>query len=201
MRDDGFIDLTGEDRLWRWHRVSALVLLALVPIHLGLRLPMPVGRMETAWAPWRDGAEDVLLALLAGVAGFHVVVGIRHLRRLCPMLWPRPGQRRQFMVWCIAAERYSGLTLGAFLALHLCLVFIATTLYPDLDGLIRRTGGGLVTLAEGAVLMLLVMHGIGGTRVLIQEYFSTHRLDRPLGVLAILCALAVPVAWRLVAMR
>lgn len=199
MRDDGFIDLTGEDRLWRLHRISALVLPVLVVVHLCLRLPAPAGWLHTAWSPMRDGTEDILLFAMAVVASFHIVVGIRHLHLLCPMLWPRPAQRRNFMVWCIAAERYSGLTLSGFLALHLCLVLTATVFYPDLDGLIRRTGGTFVTLGEGAILMLLVMHGLGGIRVMIQEHFNTHRLDRPLGVLAMTCALLTPVAWYLLA--
>ncbi|WP_146002841.1 hypothetical protein [Telmatospirillum siberiense] len=201
MRDDGFIDLTGEDKLWRLHRVSAVVLPILVIIHLSLRLPAPVGWLEAAWAPLRDGVEDALLIALALVAAFHVLVGIRHLRLLCPMLWPRAAQRRNFMAWCIAAERYSGLTLAGFLVLHLCLVFAATLFYAELDGLIRRSGGGLVTLAEGFVLMLLVMHGIGGIRVLIQERLNTHRLDRPLGLLAMTCALLTLIAWYLAAGR
>ncbi len=200
MDDNDFIDLTGEDRLWRLHRISAVILLALVVVHLFLRLPWPVGGAAAAWQPMRDGLEDVLLIGLAIVAIFHVLVGIRHLRRLCPMLWPRPGQRH-FMTWCIAAERYSGLTLGGFLGIHLCLVLVAATAVPDLDALIRRTGGVLVPLAEGFVLMLLVMHGIGGIRVLIQETFSTHRLDRPLAFLAMVCAILTPFAWWLARSR
>lgn len=194
MGDNDFIDLTGEDRLWRLHRISAVVLLGLVIIHLSLRLPWPPGHASTAWQPYRDMGESAFLCVLAVVGIFHVLIGIRHLRRLCPMLWPRPGQRH-FMAWCIAAERYSGLTLSGFLGLHLCLVAVATTAVPGLDTLIRQTGGGLVTVAEGGILMLLVMHGIGGIRVLIQEGFSTHRLDRPLALLAVTCALMTPFVW------
>ncbi len=193
MKDDGFIDLTGEDRLWRLHRVSAVILLALVIVHLWLRLPWRTGD-AAAWQPRRDLAEDALLACLAIVAIFHVLIGIRHLRRLCPMLWPRPGQRH-FMSWCIAAERYSGLTLAGFLGIHLCLLLIATTAVPDLDTLSLQIGGRLVMLAEGGVLMLLDMHDNGGIRVLIQESFSTHRLDRPLAFLAVACAILTPFAW------
>lgn len=193
MDDNDFIDLTGEDRLWRLHRVSAVILLGLIIVHLSLRLPW-AGHLPAAWQPARDMGESAFLGLLAVVAVFHVLIGIRHLRRLCPMLWPRPGQRH-FMSWCVAAERYSGLTLGGFLGIHLCLVAVATTILPDLDTLIRRTGGGLVTVAEGCVLTLLVMHGLGGIRVLIQETFSTHRLDRPLARLAVVCALMTPFVW------
>jgi len=194
MRDNGFIDLTGEDRLWRWHRVSAVALLVLVIAHLSLRLPTPVGFTSSACRPIHDIAEDALLVALALVATFHVLIGIRLFRRLCPMLWPRSGQRH-LMTWCIAAERFSGFALGGFLALHLCLVAIATTATPDLDSLIRQAGGSLVTMTEGIVLMMLVLHGVGGIRVLIQEVFSTHRMDRPLALLTVIAAAAAPIAW------
>jgi hypothetical protein len=39
------------------------------------------------------------------------------------------------------------------------------------------------------------MHGIGGIRVLIQEGFSTHRLDRPLALLASVSAPIAGLAW------
>ncbi|MDR3437319.1 hypothetical protein [Telmatospirillum sp.] len=132
MPDDGFIDLTGEDRLWRAHRVGAVVLLVLLAIHLTLRLPLPASPPRAVWTPLGDWAEDAVLLGLLLVAPFHVVVGIRHLRRLCPILWPRPGQRH-FLTLCIAAERYSGLALAGFLAIHLCLVVLAETAFPDLD--------------------------------------------------------------------
>jgi succinate dehydrogenase/fumarate reductase cytochrome b subunit len=91
--------------------------------------------------------------------------------------------------------------LGGFLAIHLCLVLIATTAVPNLDDLIHQTGGQLVTIAEGLVLMLLVLHGTGGIRVLIHEGFSTRRLDRPLALLGVACALLTPFAWCLSQLR
>lgn len=194
MRDDGFIDLTGEDKLWRWHRVSAPILLVLLIAHLTLRLPAPVGGASSIWQPAQDHGEDYLFVGLAGIVIFHVVVGIRLFRRLCPMLWPRPGQRH-LLTWCIAAERLSGFALACFLVIHLCLVAVATAVAPSLDGMIRREGGFVVTVAESVILMLLVIHGIGGIRVLLQEGLSTHRLDRPLALLAIVCATFTPLAW------
>jgi fumarate reductase subunit D len=196
--ENGFIDLGGEDKVWRWHRVSAAILLVLIFVHLALRLPQPAGQASSIWLASQDWTEDVLLVALALVATFHVIIGIRLFRRLCPMLWPRPGQR-SLMTWCIAAERYSGFALTAFLGLHFCLLIVAAIVYPELDGMLRQAGGPLVTVAEGLILMLLVMHGVGGVRVLIQETFSTHRLDRPLALLAIISALLTPFAWWLVA--
>lgn len=181
MRDDGFIDLSGEARSWRWHRRTAPLLLVLLAGHLWSRFFAP--DMPILNGPF-------FLVPFALLVIFHAETGIRHLFRLCPILWPKPGSR-QIMTWVVAAERWCGLALAAFLAVHLVLVALSLTVLP---GLHDRLAGTATNLAENGLLAVLAFHGVGGIRVLVQERLNTHRWDRILACLALVSAVALPMA-------
>lgn len=181
MHDEGFIDLSGEARYWRLHRLTAPLLLIMLAAHL-------IGRFFAPDNNFLSG--PYFLAPFGLLVIFHAEVGIRHLFRLCPILWPKAG-KRQIMTWVIAIERWCGLALAAFAILHLCLVGLSFTLVPDLH---ERLRGTATDAAEAILLAVLAFHVVGGIRVLIQEGLGTHRWDHVMARLAVVAAVVLPAA-------
>lgn len=193
MKESDFVDLSGEVPLWILHRGSAAILLALMTVHGINSFTHPAGRLDAAGVAGMVNEGKWFYGALAAVAVFHAVIGIRQLRRLCTRLWP-PPRHRHFQAWTMVAERWCGLTLAAFLMLHLSVIGLSLAGVPALDWLIRNVGPAEIQAAEALLAGCLAMHVIGGVRVLIHEVFSTHRLDRPLSILAVACAAAAPLA-------
>ena len=81
--------------------------------------------------------------------------------------------RRRNLLWHAAlVHRLSGLGLAAFLPAHFLTLGLAIRGEAALDGALRWSDMGAVKLAEGALVFLLVVHLLGGLRLLAIENFA-----------------------------
>lgn len=81
--------------------------------------------------------------------------------------------RRQNILWIAAlVHRLSGLALVVFLPLHFLALGLAINGESRLEGFLRWSDWPIVKLAEGGLVLLLVVHLLGGLRVLLIENFS-----------------------------
>ena len=78
--------------------------------------------------------------------------------------------RRANPTWIAAfIHRISGLTLAAFLPVHFYVLAFALNGEAKLEGFLRWTDQPAVKIAEGALVFLLVIHALGGVRLLVLE--------------------------------
>jgi fumarate reductase subunit D len=85
-------------------------------------------------------------------------VTLRHLRH------------RQSALWLAAlAHRLSGLALAVFLPLHFLTLGLAIRGEAPLESFLRWSDQPLVKLAESALIFLLMLHMLGGLRLLLIE--------------------------------
>ncbi|HET9615959.1 MAG TPA: succinate dehydrogenase, cytochrome b subunit [Pseudolabrys sp.] len=81
--------------------------------------------------------------------------------------------RRANPTWIAAfIHRISGLTLAAFLPVHFYVLAFALNGEAKLEGFLRWTDQPAVKIAEGALVFLLVVHALGGLRLLLLENTS-----------------------------
>lgn len=81
--------------------------------------------------------------------------------------------RRANLLWMAAlVHRLSGLALAAFLPLHFLALGMAVEGEARLEGFLRWADWPLVKLAEGGLVFLLVVHFLGGLRLLLVENFT-----------------------------
>ena len=81
--------------------------------------------------------------------------------------------RRTNMLWIAAlVHRLSGLLLAAFLPVHFLVLGTAINDAAKLDGFLRWADQPVVKFAESALIFLLVVHMLGGLRLLLVENFS-----------------------------
>ncbi len=80
---------------------------------------------------------------------------------------------RASILWFAAmAHRLSGIGLAAFLPLHFLALGLALRGEAALEGFLRWSDMGVVKLAESGLVFLLVVHLLGGLRLLLVENFS-----------------------------
>jgi len=80
---------------------------------------------------------------------------------------------RRNLLWVAAlVHRLSGLALAAFLPLHFLALGLAIDGEARLEGFLRWTDSGLVKFAEGGLVFLLIVHVLGGLRLLAIENFA-----------------------------
>jgi len=85
-------------------------------------------------------------------------VTLRHLRH------------RQSVLWVAAlVHRLSGLALAVFLPLHFLTLGLAIRGEAPLESFLRWSDQPLVKLAESALVFLLMVHMLGGLRLLVIE--------------------------------
>jgi fumarate reductase subunit D len=85
-------------------------------------------------------------------------VTLRHLRH------------RQSALWLAAlAHRLSGLALAVFLPLHFLTLGLAIRGEATLESFLRWSDQPLVKLAESGLIFLLMLHMLGGLRLLVIE--------------------------------
>lgn len=81
--------------------------------------------------------------------------------------------RRANLLWIAAlVHRLSGLALAAFLPAHFLALGLAINGAAKLEGFLRWTDLPIVKFAESALVFLLVVHMLGGLRLLLVENFS-----------------------------
>lgn len=80
--------------------------------------------------------------------------------------------RRANLLWIAAlVHRLSGLALAAFLPAHFLALGLAINGEAKLEGFLRWTDQPIVKFAESALVFLLVVHMLGGLRLLLVENF------------------------------
>ncbi len=92
---------------------------------------------------------------------------------------------RSSVLWLAAlVHRLSGLALAVFLPLHFLALGLAIHGEAKLDSFLRWSDQPLVKLAEGGLVFLLVVHMLGGVRVLLIENLAWRDGQKQLATLA-----------------
>jgi fumarate reductase subunit D len=92
---------------------------------------------------------------------------------------------RQSVLWLAAlVHRLSGLALAIFLPLHFLVLGLAIRGEAQLDTFLRWSDQPLVKLAEGGLVFLLVVHMLGGLRLLLVENLAWHDGQKALAAAA-----------------
>lgn len=92
---------------------------------------------------------------------------------------------RWSVLWLAAlVHRLSGLALAAFLPLHFLALGLAIEGEARLDGFLRWTEQPVVKLAETVLVGLVVIHLLGGLRLLVVENLSWRDGQQRLALLA-----------------
>jgi fumarate reductase subunit D len=95
-------------------------------------------------------------------------------------------QHRHNVLWIAAlVHRLSGLALAAFLPLHFLALGLAIRGEASFDGFMRWSAQPLVELAEGGLVFLLVVHLLGGLRLLVIENLPWHDRQKALATAAV----------------
>jgi fumarate reductase subunit D len=82
-------------------------------------------------------------------------------------------QHRSSTLWLAALlHRISGLALAIFLPLHFLTLGLAIQGEARLEGFLRWSDALSVKLAEGGLVFLLLVHMLGGVRILLIENFA-----------------------------
>ena len=101
---------------------------------------------------------------------------------------------RRDALWTAAlVHRLSGLALAAFLPLHFLALGLAIQGEATLEGFLRWTDAPLVKLGESGLVFLLLVHTLGGLRILVIENFAWRDGQKALASAAL--ALAAVIAF------
>ena len=105
---------------------------------------------------------------------------------------------RSNLLWLAAlVHRLSGLALAIFLPLHFLTLGLAINGEARLEGSLRWTDAPLVKLAESGLVFLLLVHMLGGVRLLVLENLDWRDGQKELATIA--AALSAVVAFILLA--
>ena len=103
-------------------------------------------------------------------------------------------QHRNSTLWLAALlHRLSGLALAIFLPLHFLALGLAINGESRLEGFLRWSDALWVKLAEGWLVFLLLVHMLGGVRILLIENFEWT--DRQKELASAATAVAVLIAF------
>ena len=96
------------------------------------------------------------------------------------------GLRHRSSVLWIAAlvHRLSGLALAIFLPVHFLTLGLAIQGEAPLESFLRWSDQPLVKLAESGLVFLLMVHMLGGVRVLLIENLDWHDRQKELATVA-----------------
>jgi fumarate reductase subunit D len=109
---------------------------------------------------------------------------------------------RKDALWLAAlVHRVSGLALAVFLPLHFLTLGLAISGEATLERFLRWSDAPAVKLAEGGLVFLLVVHLLGGLRLLAVENLSWHDGQKRLAVIAGGAAVVAAVAYLAVVLR
>jgi fumarate reductase subunit D len=110
-------------------------------------------------------------------------------------------QHRTGALWIAAlVHRLSGLALAIFLPVHFLTLGLAIGGEARLDSFLRWTDAPLVKLSEGGLVFLLLLHMLGGVRLLVLENLEWHEGQKQLATLAAVVSAVVAfifLAWAL----
>ncbi len=99
---------------------------------------------------------------------------------------------RRHVLWLAAlVHRLSGIGLAVFLPLHFLALGLAINGDASLDRFLRWTEQPIVKLAESGLIFLVVVHLLGGLRLLIVENLSWSGRQRQLATAAAAAAALV----------
>jgi succinate dehydrogenase cytochrome b556 subunit len=186
-------------RLYVWQRLTAAIMAPLVLAHIvvifyatrkGLSAADILARTRGsfAWASFY-GAFVVAAAIHATIGVRNVLTewsGRRHaggsFRRSAVFARRARGRRggaamnlrhlrhRESVLWIAAlVHRLSGLALAVFLPVHFLTLGLAIRGEAPLESFLRWSDQPLVKLAESALVFLLMLHMLGGLRLLVIE--------------------------------
>jgi fumarate reductase subunit D len=94
-------------------------------------------------------------------------------------------RHRASPLWLAAlVHRLSGLALAIFLPFHFLALGLAIDGESRLDAFLRWSDQPLVKLAEGGLLLLLLLHMLGGLRILMIENLAWRDGQKRLATLA-----------------
>src|SRR5258708_3869427 len=92
---------------------------------------------------------------------------------------------RKNLLWIAAlVHRLSGLALAFFLPLHFLTLGLAINGEAQLEGFLRWSDQPLVKLAESALVFLLIVHMLGGLRLLVIENLDWRDGQKELATIA-----------------
>lgn len=93
---------------------------------------------------------------------------------------------RKSVLWMAAlVHRLSGLALAIFLPLHFLTLGLAIHGEAQLEGFLRWSDQPLVKLAESGLVFLLMMHMLGGLRLLVIENLDWRDGQKQLATIAV----------------
>ncbi|MDX2203048.1 MAG: succinate dehydrogenase, cytochrome b556 subunit [Hyphomicrobiaceae bacterium] len=101
------------------------------------------------------------------------------------------GHRRNLLWIAAIVHRLSGLALAIFLPLHFLVLGLAIEGEARLDGFLRWTEQPLVKLAEAGLVAALVVHLLGGLRLLVVEALPWRSGQKAAALAAMAVAAAV----------
>lgn len=104
-----------------------------------------------------------------------------------------PARRRNLLWLAALVHRLSGIALAAFLPLHFLVLGLAINNENELNGFLRWTDAPAVKLAESLLILALVVHFLGGLRLLVIENFSWR--DGQAKLAAVAAAISMVVAF------
>jgi fumarate reductase subunit D len=92
---------------------------------------------------------------------------------------------RRSVLWLAAlVHRLSGLALAAFLPLHFLALGLALDGEARFEGFLRWSDQPLVKLAESGLVFLLMVHMLGGVRLLVIENLAWSSGQKQLATIA-----------------
>lgn len=104
------------------------------------------------------------------------------------------GGHRRDPLWLAAlVHRLSGIALAIFLPFHFLVLALAISGEARLDGFLRWTHQPLVKFAEAGLVAVLVVHLLGGVRVLVVEMLPWRDGQKALALGAIAIAVVAGV--------
>lgn len=96
----------------------------------------------------------------------------------------RLEQRTQVLWIAALVHRLSGLALAIFLPLHFLTLGLAIGGEAQLDAVLRWTDAPLVKLSEAGLVFLLLLHMLGGLRLLVLENLEWRDGQKQLATIA-----------------
>ena len=96
----------------------------------------------------------------------------------------RLGHRSSVMWVAALVHRLSGLALAIFLPLHFLTLGLAIEGEARLEGFLRWSDAPLVKLAESGLVFLLLVHMLGGLRLLVLENLEWRDGQKQLATIA-----------------
>jgi fumarate reductase subunit D len=114
---------------------------------------------------------------------------------------PWPARRHSVLWFAALLHRLSGLGLAIFLPLHFLTLGLALRSEAQLEHFLRFTDAPLVRLSEGGLVFLLVVHALGGLRLLAVENLPWYGGQKRLAALAAAAAAGIAIVFLLVLVR